>query len=152
MSDSRHLAGRWTPDEVIRIIAEAERAGVTHLRLDVASAGITLDLTRDASGTLSDTPDALVSAEADANAHADHTLTITAPLLGTFYRRRTPEEPLIVETGQSVDAGDLLGLIEVMKTYHEITATAAGTVIEFLAEDGHYVEYGQPLAVIRQRH
>jgi acetyl-CoA carboxylase biotin carboxyl carrier protein len=147
MSDSQQMAGAWTPDQVIRIIAEAERAGVTHLRLDVASAGITLDLTlgtTEGSGATGHGP-----ASPATDAPADDTLTITAPLLGTFYRRRSPEEPPLVEAGQSVDAGDLIGLIEVMKTYHEITAPAAGIVTGILAEDGHYVEYGQPLATLQ---
>jgi biotin-dependent carboxylase-like uncharacterized protein len=147
MSDSRQPADPWTPDGVIRIIAEAERAGVTHLRLEVASAGITLDLTRGTAGLRSTTTDD--SAPLAADTPADDTLTITAPLLGTFYRRRTPEEPPLAEAGQAVGAGALIGLIEVMKTYHEITAPAAGTITGILVEDGHYVEYGQPLALLQ---
>ena len=45
--------------------------------------------------------------------------------------------------------GDRIGLIEVMKTYHDVTAPVAGIITEILADDGHYVEYGQPLASIR---
>ena len=47
--------------------------------------------------------------------------------------------------GDQVEAGALVGLIEVMKTYYDVTAPVAGTVSRLLAEDGHYVEYGAPL-------
>jgi biotin-dependent carboxylase-like uncharacterized protein len=147
MSDARQhsTAGAWTPEGVIRIITEAERAGVTHLRLDVASAGLTLELSRSAGA-----PDQPLRPAAGGDAPlADDLITISAPVLGTFYRRRSPDEPPLVTEGQHVAAGDLIGLIEVMKTYHEITAPAAGTVVALLAEDGHYVEYSQALATLR---
>jgi len=146
MSEARQAAGVWTPDGVARIIAEAERAGVTHFRLDVASAGLTLDFTRGGSGAAGGAPPAALSATAPAESD---TLTITAPVLGTFYRRRSPEEPPLVQEGQAVQAGELIGLIEVMKTYHEITAPSDGIIASILAEDGHYVEYGQGLATMR---
>lgn len=131
----------WNPDGVIRILAEAERTGATYLRLEVASAGLTLEVSRGGSGPL--TPPAPRASEPLAPASDE--IEIVAPVLGTFYRRRTPEEPPMVEVGDTVEAGALLGLIEVMKTYHEVTAPQAGTITSVFAEDGHYVEYGQPL-------
>ncbi len=145
MSDSREPAGAWTPEGVIRIIAEAERAGITHLRLEVVSAGITLDLSRGGNAAGESTP----VTDAGASPATGDTVAITAPVLGTFYRRRSPEEAPLVEEGDTVQAGDLIGLIEVMKTYHEITAPSAGVITSILAEDGHYVEYGQPVAMLR---
>jgi antagonist of KipI len=132
------MTNAWDPDGVIRVIAEAERTGVSYLRLEVASAGVTLEISRGAGS------EPLTQHAAPATQH-DDTTEITAPVLGTFYRRRSPEEPPLVEAGDTVEAGALLGLIEVMKTYHEVTAPAAGTIASVLAEDGHYVEYGQPL-------
>jgi biotin-dependent carboxylase-like uncharacterized protein len=129
----------WDPDGVIRVIAEAERTGVSYLRLEVASAGLALELSR---GGASSIAAPLAPAVAPV---PDDAIEITAPVLGTFYRRRSPEEPPLVEAGDAVEAGALLGLIEVMKTYHEVTAPDAGTIASVLAEDGHYVEYGQPL-------
>jgi acetyl-CoA carboxylase biotin carboxyl carrier protein len=68
-----------------------------------------------------------------------------APLVGTFYRRRAPEDPPLVETGARVEAGDTLCVIEAMKVMNEIAAERAGILREILVEDGASIEYGQPL-------
>jgi biotin carboxyl carrier protein len=70
---------------------------------------------------------------------------VTAPLLGAFYRGPKPGDPPFVTEGQKVNAGQVLGLLEVMKTYHEIVAPSEGIVF-FLVEDGAFVEYGQAVA------
>jgi len=74
---------------------------------------------------------------------------ITAPLVGTFYRRPAPTEPPYVEVGDRVEKGDTVCLIEAMKVMNEIKAEHAGVVEKILVEDGKPVEYGQPLMVIR---
>jgi acetyl-CoA carboxylase biotin carboxyl carrier protein len=74
-------------------------------------------------------------------------LTLTAPLVGTFYRRPTPEDPPFVEVGHEVKAGDTVGLIEAMKVMNEIKAASAGRLRAVMAEDGVPVEYGQVLFV-----
>ena len=74
--------------------------------------------------------------------------TVTSPLVGTFYRRPSPEEPSYVEIGTRVKAGDTLCIVEAMKVMNEIKAERAGTVTEILVEDAHIVEYGQPLIVL----
>jgi acetyl-CoA carboxylase biotin carboxyl carrier protein len=122
------------------VIAEAERTGVSYLRLEVASVGLALEISRGGNSA-----SAIPTPLAARGTQNDDVTEITAPVLGTFYRRRAPDEPLLVEAGDTVEAGALLGLIEVMKTYHEVTAPVAGTIASVLAEDGHYVEYGQPL-------
>ena len=85
----------------------------------------------------------------DTSAADDRFVAVTAPVLGTFYRRPSPEEEPFVTVGASVNEGDQIGLIEVMKSYHEVVAPASGVITEILAEDGNYVEFGQPLASIR---
>jgi acetyl-CoA carboxylase biotin carboxyl carrier protein len=74
--------------------------------------------------------------------------TITSPMVGTTYLRPAPEAPRFVEQGAQVKAGDMLLLIEAMKTFNEIVAPRAGTVTNILVEDGQPVEFGQPLVVI----
>ena len=76
------------------------------------------------------------------------TLPITAPLVGTFYRRATPESPPLAEVGQIVHPGDTVCIIEAMKVMNEIKAEASGRVRSVQVEDGAPVEYGQVLFVL----
>lgn len=69
-------------------------------------------------------------------------------MVGTAYLRPAPETPPFVAIGSQVKAGDKIMLIEAMKTFNEIVAPRAGTVIAILVEDSQPVEYGQPLIVI----
>ncbi len=71
--------------------------------------------------------------------------TVKAPMPGTFYRRPDPESGPYVEEGGSVSAGDTIGLVEVMKSFHEIKAEEDGTVSKFLVGDEEAVSAGQDL-------
>lgn len=73
---------------------------------------------------------------------------IKSPIPGTFYRKPSPEEPPFKEVGDSVAKGDTIGLVEVMKTFHEVKADAGGTVASFETEDSAPVMAGQVLAVL----
>jgi acetyl-CoA carboxylase biotin carboxyl carrier protein len=73
---------------------------------------------------------------------------VTAPMVGTFYRAPAPDQPPFVEPGDTVAAGDAVGIIEVMKLFNSITAGVDGTVAEVLAENGAAVEHGQRLIAI----
>jgi acetyl-CoA carboxylase biotin carboxyl carrier protein len=69
--------------------------------------------------------------------------TLKAQMPGTFYRRPDPESDVYVEEGDSVSAGDTVGLIEVMKSFHEVKAEEDGTVSRFLIENEEAVDAGQ---------
>lgn len=71
---------------------------------------------------------------------------IRSPLPGTFYRKPAPDKPNFVEDGGSVEAGATVGLVEVMKTFHEVTATEAGTNVRFKVENEEPVMAGAVLA------
>jgi acetyl-CoA carboxylase biotin carboxyl carrier protein len=71
-----------------------------------------------------------------------------APMVGTFYRAPAPGAKAFVEVGQSVSEGEALCIIEAMKLLNEIESDRAGTIKAILVENGHPVEYGQPLFVI----
>ena len=78
---------------------------------------------------------------------------IRSPIPGTFYRRPSPDEPVYKEVGDTVAAGDVVGLVEVMKTFNQILFGGPGfpeegTVTEIRAEDGEEVESGQILVVV----
>jgi acetyl-CoA carboxylase biotin carboxyl carrier protein len=69
--------------------------------------------------------------------------TVKAQMPGTFYRRPDPDSNPYVSEGDSVSAGDTVGLIEVMKSFHEVKAEDDGTVSKFLVEDEEAVDAGQ---------
>lgn len=71
---------------------------------------------------------------------------ILSPLPGTFYRKPAPDQPPFKNDGDAVAEGDVIGLVEVMKSFHEVKATAAGTIKVFLVENEDAVMAGQPLA------
>jgi len=73
---------------------------------------------------------------------------VRSPMVGTFYASPAPDKPAFVSVGQSVKAGDTLGIIEAMKMFNPIEADISGTVLKILAESGQPVEFDQPLFVI----
>lgn len=75
-------------------------------------------------------------------------MEILSPMPGIFYRKPSPESANYVEEGQAVQVGDVLGLIEVMKQYSEITAEKDGIIKSILVDDGDAVEAGQAIVVI----
>ncbi|RYB06468.1 acetyl-CoA carboxylase biotin carboxyl carrier protein [Lichenibacterium ramalinae] len=88
------------------------------------------------------------AAAAPAIPAAEHPGAVKSPMVGTVYRRASPEAKAFVEVGSTVKAGDKILLVEAMKTFNEIVAPRAGTISAVLVDDGQPVEYGQPLLVI----
>ena len=74
--------------------------------------------------------------------------SIRSPLPGTFYRRPAPDQPPYREEGDRVAIGDTIGLIEVMKSFHEVKSDRSGTIVNFLVENEDPVTAGQPLATV----
>lgn len=72
-------------------------------------------------------------------------IEVRAPIVGTFYRAPTPEDPPFVEVGERVQVGQTLCILEAMKLMNEIEAEISGEVVEVLVENGTPVEYDQPL-------
>ena len=70
---------------------------------------------------------------------------LTSPMVGTFYRKPTPDSEVFLNVGDSVSEGDVICIIEAMKVMNEIKAEKSGTVAEILVEDGTPVQYGDDL-------
>ena len=81
-------------------------------------------------------------------AEADLSKAQRSPMVGTFYRAPSPSSPAFAEVGQSVKEGDTLCIIEAMKLMNEIEAERSGVIKAILVENGHPVEYGEPLFII----
>jgi acetyl-CoA carboxylase biotin carboxyl carrier protein len=79
---------------------------------------------------------------------AEH--TVRSPLPGTFYRRPGPEAEPFVKEGDAVAQGDVICLVEVMKTFYEVKADQAGVVDRFLIENEEPIEAGQDIVALRE--
>jgi acetyl-CoA carboxylase biotin carboxyl carrier protein len=75
-------------------------------------------------------------------------ITIKSPMIGTFYRRPSPDKPIFVEIGDDVSPGKVVCIIEAMKLFNEIESEVKGKIVKVLVEDASPVEYDQPLFLV----
>jgi len=75
-------------------------------------------------------------------------ITIKSPIIGTFYRRPSPDKPLFVEVGDTINVGNTVCIIEAMKLFNEIESEVAGKIVKVLVEDASPVEFDQPLFLV----
>lgn len=75
-------------------------------------------------------------------------ITIKSPIIGTFYRKPSPDKPAFVEVGDTIAKGDVLCVIEAMKLFNDIESEVAGKVVKVLVDDASPVEFDQPLFLI----
>lgn len=73
---------------------------------------------------------------------------VKSPMVGTFYRSSSPEAAPFVEVGQTVAEGDVICIIEAMKMFNQIEADRSGVIKAILVENGHPVEFDEPLIII----
>ena len=73
---------------------------------------------------------------------------ITSPIVGTFYRKPSPDKDPFIKVGDSVEQGDVLCIIEAMKMMNEIKSDYSGKIVSIDVEDGQPVEYGQHIITI----
>jgi acetyl-CoA carboxylase biotin carboxyl carrier protein len=92
-------------------------------------------------------PAAPAAAAAPAEGTSNY-VTVTAPMIGTFYRKPSPDKPVFVNVGDTVKAGQTVCIIEAMKLFNEIECEVSGTVVKVIADDMKPVEYGQPLFLV----
>lgn len=100
------------------------------------------------SAPAADTAPTPASTATEAKADAAHPGAITSPMVGTVYTSPEPGTPPFVQTGDRVEQGQTLLLIEAMKTFNEIRAPRAGEITEILVEDRMPVEYGDVLMIL----
>jgi acetyl-CoA carboxylase biotin carboxyl carrier protein len=77
-----------------------------------------------------------------------NTVTIKSPMIGTFYRRPSPDKPIFVEIGDEVTPGKVVCIIEAMKLFNEIESEVKGKIVKILVDDASPVEYDQPLFLV----
>ncbi|MEZ2413624.1 acetyl-CoA carboxylase biotin carboxyl carrier protein [Muriicola sp. E247] len=75
-------------------------------------------------------------------------VTIKSPIIGTFYRKPSPDKPSFVEVGDSIAVGDVLCVIEAMKLFNDIESEVSGKIVKVLVDDSSPVEFDQPLFLV----
>ena len=119
--------------EILRLIDESDAE-----ELHVETEAFSLHVERRGSA-------AAATKEAKVEAPAGDLFTVTAPMIGTFYRAEAPGATPFVDVGAHVEPGTVVCIIEVMKMMNAVTAGTTGTVVEVLVENARPVEYGTPL-------
>lgn len=145
----------WSPAAIEELLTRAAATGVTNLTFETAT--VRFHLWRRDPAAAEVAPVELrtelqrataARPAADNPTAASAAGAITAPVLGIFYRAAKPDQPPLVEVGAHVEAGQTVGVIEVMKTFHEVVAERSARIVAALAENGAAVQYGQPLFAI----
>ncbi|WKL46370.1 acetyl-CoA carboxylase biotin carboxyl carrier protein [Flavobacterium pectinovorum] len=89
-----------------------------------------------------------VTSEASAPAEDSKYITIKSPIIGTFYRKPSPDKPVFTEVGSTIAKGDVLCVIEAMKLFNEIESEVSGKIVKILVDDMSPVEFDQPLFLV----
>jgi|TARA_B110000444_G_scaffold258924_1_gene301172 acetyl-CoA carboxylase biotin carboxyl carrier protein len=98
--------------------------------------------------SIAPTPEKVLNEEKENEDEFAHCSTITSPMIGTFYRKPSPDKPSFAEIGTHVNIGDTICIIEAMKLFNEIESEVSGKIVKVLADDMTPVEFGQPLFLI----
>ena len=91
---------------------------------------------------------AATSSETPAASEESKYITIKSPIIGTFYRKPSPDKSVFVEVGSSIGKGDVLCVIEAMKLFNEIESEVSGKIVKILVDDMSPVEFDQPLFLV----
>ena len=75
-------------------------------------------------------------------------ITVKSPIIGTLYRKPSPDKPVFVEVGTTISKGDVLCVIEAMKLFNEIESEVSGKIVKILVDDMSPVEFDQPLFLV----
>jgi oxaloacetate decarboxylase alpha subunit len=93
-------------------------------------------------------PVSIPSADVPASVPVNNHITVSSPMVGTFYRSPAPDAKPFIEEGDKVEVGQVYCIIEAMKLMNEVKAEVAGKVVKIIAQNGQAVEFNQPLIVV----
>ena len=135
-------------NQIREIIAVFEESGLSSLEIEEGNLKIKME--KPSVTTVVEQPSSVVTTDAvkEETPAEKEEASITSPLVGTFYRAKSPKDEPYVNVGDHVHTGDVICMIEAMKTMNEIAADKDGIIHKILVEDGEMVEYGQPLFTI----
>lgn len=153
--------------EIQNLIRFVAKSGATEVKLEMDDFKITIKTTNEPSApevtyyqqppvmaqaapalaAAPEAPAAAPSAPAASDESAKY-VTIKSPIIGTFYRKPSPDKPVFIEVGSTIAKGDVLCVIEAMKLFNEIESEYAGKIVKILVDDMSPVEFDQPLFLV----
>lgn len=147
--------------EIQNLIKFVAKSGASEVKLETEDVKITIktgtetvvqQMPMAAAPMLAQAPVAAPVAETAApEAAADDNskyITVKSPIIGTMYRKPSPDKPVFVEVGQTIGEGDVLCIIEAMKLFNEIESEVSGKIVKILVDDSSPVEFDQPLFLV----
>ena len=156
--------------EIQNLIKFVAKSGASEVKLEMDDVKITIKTGSESSmsqvqqvalplqmpqAQISQVPQATNDVVAPTNATSDNDktddskyVTIKSPIIGTFYRRPSPDKPIFAEVGQDINEGDVLCIIEAMKLFNEIESEVSGKTVKILVDDASPVEFDQPLFLV----
>jgi acetyl-CoA carboxylase biotin carboxyl carrier protein len=153
--------------EIQNLIKFVSNSGVAEVKLETGDIKITIRTTlegntpeitylqqapmQQALPQAAPTPQMVASAPVASAPIADETskyITVKSPIIGTFYRKPSPDKPMFVEVGTNISKGDVLCVIEAMKLFNEIESEISGKIVKILVDDMSPVEFDQPLFLV----
>jgi len=90
----------------------------------------------------------ITEATSDSGDSESNYIEITSPIIGTFYRKPSPDKPVFIEIGDVVTPESVVCIVEAMKLFNEIESEVSGKIVKILVEDGTPIEFGQPLFLV----
>lgn len=154
--------------EIQNLIKFVAKSGATEVKLEMDDFKITIKTTAEGAETTyvqqvpvttalpqaaAPMPVAPTTAAAPATSEAKSSddnkyITVKSPIIGTFYRKPSPDKPVFVEVGSSITKGDVVCVIEAMKLFNEIESEVSGKIVKVLVDDASPVEFDQPLFLV----
>ncbi len=150
--------------EIQNLIKFVAKSGVNEVHVEMGETKVTIKTGGDVVQQVVTTPAAIEAAPAPAPVATlttpsepapavvatenDNHITIKSPIIGTFYRKPSPDKPNFAEVGDQISEGQVLCVVEAMKLFNEIESEVSGTIVKILVDDSSPVEFDQPLFVI----
>jgi acetyl-CoA carboxylase biotin carboxyl carrier protein len=150
--------------EIQNLIKFVSNSGVAEVKLEMDDVKITIKTTVEgttpeitylqqapvaqAAPQAAPAPVAASPAAAAPVAENSNYITVKSPMIGTFYRKPSPDKPMFVEVGSTISKGDVVCVIEAMKLFNEIEAEVSGKIVKILVDDMSPVEFDQPLFIV----
>ena len=146
--------------EIQSLIKFVSKSGVNEVKLEVEDFKITIKTGKGTPETtivhqapITGAPAPIIQAvaapvETEKDVEDSKFITITSPIIGTFYRKPAPDKPNFVEVGDIVQADSIVCIIEAMKLFNEIESEVSGKIVKVLVDESSPIEFGQPLFLV----